>query len=338
MSKCELAIVFDKSDATYVSREKVKGHVKVDVNESVRADRVNFCLIWQTHGKGNRDWEEVASTHLGPFEWRAGQTEELPFELSLPARPVSYSGKYLNVEWKVKVDVDIPWAFDPKHETTFTVRPESPMSVSAARLLMPKDTSARHRWLGLAILIFMFIAGLSVMVPAAMSFSELGSQGGQPIFYVVFLLIWFGGLVFVALRIAKPWVAELKTGRITVSPEKTVLCPGDDLKVTVGFKTRRKMHLNGSRLSLIMREKVISGSGTNQQTHTNDQLVTRAVLSGSESLDPGTPYREDCVLKIPVKAPSSFSADNNDLMWVLVCELDIENWPDTRDEVYVAMR
>lgn len=73
------------------------------------------------HGSGTQESVTVGP-HLigGPF--RAGCSTR--FELAVPPEgPITWSGRYVKVDWRLEVSLDIPWAIDPKSKVTFRVVP-----------------------------------------------------------------------------------------------------------------------------------------------------------------------------------------------------------------------
>ena len=116
MSKCELEIVFDNDKREYHVGDTVKGKVNVKVNASCQCDKLTLDHQWRTHGRGNRAQGRVDSENLFSGQWDTPGTYAYPFELILPAGPLTYRGHHINVDWYLNARADIPWAIDPKAE------------------------------------------------------------------------------------------------------------------------------------------------------------------------------------------------------------------------------
>jgi sporulation-control protein spo0M len=338
MSKCDLEIILDKSDETYSAKEEVRGRVKVTVNQDVRADDVEVSLRWETSGKGNRARETGVSTSLGSFEWRAGQTQELPFKLRLPQGPPSYSGTYINLDWKVLAQVDIPWAIDPKAECEFIMKPTRPDSDVEAQKLLGKPANSTARIIAIGFLFFMFVFVSSVMGPAILGVINSESSMSDSLFVLVQGAVFVGVSFFILATIAKPWIAQLRTGKLKVDINKMIVSPGDTVNVSAAFQARSALCLNNAKLSLQLREIAVSGSGTNRTTHTHEETITTIELSQGERFAAGQPFREQGRFKIPDAAAPSFRVGSNEVRWVVVTDLDIDNWPDLNRETTIVVR
>ncbi len=51
MSKCDLSVVFDRTDRTYVGGEEVSGTVHVEVNQDVECNRILVEQFWQKRSR-----------------------------------------------------------------------------------------------------------------------------------------------------------------------------------------------------------------------------------------------------------------------------------------------
>jgi len=340
LSKCDLRIVFDDNKTTFLSGEKVSGHIKVRVNEDVRAERVKMSLAWETHGKGNTASGIGAGTHLGPFEWKDGHTQELPFSLELPEYPVSYSGTNLNVEWKLVVEVDIPWAFDPKAERVFIVKPGLPVNYQTAKGLLKNQSEATTKFkLRYAVQLILALAfWIGFFGPEVFDKISRGANIWEYISQLVFGM--FGVVVMLGFS-ALYWassLAQLYTGKLAIELDRPILGRGDTLGFSIRFKPRSALVLNSAQISLMLVEEVVSGSGTNRQIFTHDETIYSVQLKGTKHLGRGRALHERDQIKIPENAPPSLDLDDNTLRWWFRVELDIENWPDYSEKRPLVVR
>ena len=117
MSKCDISIEFDAENRTYRGGETVSGRVLVEVNKDLTSNGIKLIHFWQTHGYGNTDAgervEEMLDTDSQLF---AGEVRTYPFSFVADRQPLTYHGHYVNIDHYVRVEVDVPWAIDPKLE------------------------------------------------------------------------------------------------------------------------------------------------------------------------------------------------------------------------------
>ena len=116
MSKCDLSIELEGGRESYQVGEEVAGQVHVEVNKNCSCDGLKISLAWYTHGKGNEDEGEAESTVAFTGEWQAGERVSYPFRFTMPAGPLTQHGHYINIDWRIKAEADIPWALDPEAE------------------------------------------------------------------------------------------------------------------------------------------------------------------------------------------------------------------------------
>ena len=122
MSKCDLKLtIFDREDH-YQFGDTVNGEVEVDVNKDCNCNGIDLVLLYRAHGRGNRFEKKTTSLRLFQGRLVAGARKRFSFEAKLDSGPVTYHGKYLNVDWYVRAQADIPWAIDPKGEGDICVQ------------------------------------------------------------------------------------------------------------------------------------------------------------------------------------------------------------------------
>ena len=116
MAKCDLSIELDVAREVFHPGDQVTGHVMVQTDDSVRCDGLDLELLWSTHGRGSTATGEAQTLRLFEGEWVGSTHMRYPFQVILPAGPVTYHGHYLNVGWFLRARADIPWKIDPKAE------------------------------------------------------------------------------------------------------------------------------------------------------------------------------------------------------------------------------
>ncbi len=121
MSKCKLSIRLEDQGRVHLPGDALRGELVVEVNGPCDCRALSLWVGWRTHGKGNRVEGRVEDLSLLLEELMRGVSHRHPFEFRLPAGPVTYHGKLLNVDWHVGARADIPWAIDPKAEADFVL-------------------------------------------------------------------------------------------------------------------------------------------------------------------------------------------------------------------------
>lgn len=338
MSKCDLSFRLDNQDARFAIGDVVKGTLEVRVDAKCRCDALTITRVWRTHGRGNRarGGEEVLTVFEG--EWRAGEDLEYPFEFKIPPGPVTYHGHYLNIDHYLEARADIPWALDPKAETEFLVElgkdPKAYRSSDdAAAEGMSEEARAQllakgKQMTGICLPIF----GLLFAIPGliVMGVGITGVAGGSMEGVVA---IPFGGIfVAVGLGIAfmgiRSALAEKKLGPVIAGCSPAEAPPGEKLSFNLEFTPRGRGRVNRITVTLIGKESVVSGSGTNRSTHTHKLHEEVVELDGGCELFPGSPIELSGTAALPADAAFSFQATDNAITWSADFHIDVASWPD----------
>ncbi|MGD2067223.1 MAG: hypothetical protein PVI57_00960 [Gemmatimonadota bacterium] len=308
-----LRIHLDRDDRTYRTGDRVSGRVFIETGRGDRCQSVTLKRYWKTHGKGNtaRGGEHQVVLHAGPLQgigpW------EFPFEVDAPPGPFTHRGDYLNVDHYVRVDLDIPWAFDPKAEEEFILlpgpaTPEPDPGLLHRREAKKQGAAGCRRVMG----ILFMIVGVATL--------PLG---------VVFMGV---GLLLIVPDLRRK-LAGLKVGEVTVRVGRRRLTPGAGTDVDVQVVPSKEARLNEATVVLRGREVCVSGSGTDRTTHTNTLHEVKLPLSGPKVLLPGQTARLHGHVQLPDDAAWSFVAKDNEITWDAVVRLDIPSWPDWIEEV-----
>lgn len=105
--------------------DPIQGNLTVLADENVNCKHLYLRLLWHTSGRGTQYLEKVAEQDLFQGNIPANTPRSFDFTFQLPQQPWSYQGHYINVEWKVQAQMDLPWATDPKGEVKFVLRPSA---------------------------------------------------------------------------------------------------------------------------------------------------------------------------------------------------------------------
>jgi len=88
----------EKPGGKFVPSETIAGTVNWSESEGASLE---VRLIWYTVGKGDRDFEVVAAHKVSQLQPSGGER----FEFTAPARPQSFSGKLISLQWAIEVIV-----------------------------------------------------------------------------------------------------------------------------------------------------------------------------------------------------------------------------------------
>jgi len=319
MSKCDLRVVFDRTDRTYVGGEEVSGTVHVEVNQDVECNRILVEQFWQTHGRGNTATGPKESRVLYKGSLRTGQTLSYPFSFKSPDGPPSYHGRHLNVDHYVHVRVDVPWAIDPKLKEEYVLLPgPRPYGNLPGRAGMSAGTKSKIFAMGTPIGVAMILAGIVLFLPCGLVLIPLG-------------------VVAVAFSMWK-LLAEKKLGKVHVSWGSTQVLPGHKLPVRLAFTPPKSSRLNKITADLVGKEVCVSGSGTNRTTHTHKLHQQTVILAPECDVKAFRPLQVEGVVPIPETDAFSFQASDNSLVWELQVRIDIPLWPDWVEKRTLVVR
>jgi len=319
MSKCDLAIVFDRSDREYRAGEEVTGTVHVQVNQEVQCNGLLLDHFWQTHGRGNTATGPKQTTVLYQGPLQAGQALSYPFRFNAPNGPPTYHGRYLNVDHYVHLRVDIPWAIDPKLKEDYLLLPGT-SRYGNVPALGRRSANAKQ-----------VVSGCGVPVGAAMIL------GGLFLFFPCGLVLIPLGLVVLFFALRKV-IAEKKIGKVNLSFGSLSVAPGGRLPVRLAFTPNQSSRLNRITAELVGSERCVSGSGTNRTTHTHKFHQRTFMLVSECEMTAGRPLQVEGAVPIPETTAYSFHARDNDVIWELEVRVDIPFWPDWIEKRPVIVR
>ncbi len=105
--------------------QTLTGELTLRVPHDVNARGVLLEVSCKVHGRGTD--EKVAAIEESKIyegDLRAGQDLQVPFEAHISgAGPCTYHGRYIKMDWAVRVRIDVPMWFDKRYEFPFTVVP-----------------------------------------------------------------------------------------------------------------------------------------------------------------------------------------------------------------------
>ena len=240
MSKCDITIEFDRSDATYHGGDTVSGTARVVVNKNLTSRGIKLSHFWKTHGRGNTNTGEVQEEILAQdAQLVAGETFSFPFSFESDKEPITYRGTYINIDHYVKIQVDVPWARDPKLESEYILLPgENPRAAKDLEQYSVEIDGSTAWWLW---------------------------------FFIIPLLVVFGPILLpmhIYAKLTDKAIAK-RLGDVELETTKQTHAPGGTWKTHLRFTPKRDVRINGIRARLKVHEVAVSGSGTNTTTHTH---------------------------------------------------------------------
>ena len=311
MSKCDITIDFDRDDATYRGGETVSGTARVTVNKDLTSKGITLSQFWKTHGRGNTSsGEEHLEIVASDAQLMAGETFKFPFSFEADVEPITYRGTLINIDHFVKVQVDVPWAIDPKLEAEYILLPGNPP--------IPPEEKPTPLWA--TILLWVFVVSFVIAIfPIAIP-------------YILYTHIRDSML---SKRLGE---VELKTiGGDHAEYVPQTLGPGGTWTATLRFTPKRDVPINGITARLRCTETAISGSGTNKTTHRkklHDEIIT---LEPEGLLLTGQPYEKELVVPFPETSVYSFSSGSNDIDWTIEIRIDLPGVPDWKQKWYATV-
>lgn len=101
-------------------------NLTLQTSEDINCRGIRCWIGCRLHGRGTSEYAVLSKdvpVHQGVL--RAGQTLNLPLSVQIPPTgPVTYAGRYVNFEWLIRVNLDIPLWWDRHVEVPFVVTPQ----------------------------------------------------------------------------------------------------------------------------------------------------------------------------------------------------------------------
>ncbi|AWV90642.1 hypothetical protein [Bradymonas sediminis] len=335
MSKCDISIELDDFGAGHPAGGVVRGVVTVEVSDACKCKALSLVMGWHTHGRGNRVANEVASVELFSGNWEAGERVTYPFELALPAGPLSYHGHFLNVDWFLLARADIPWAIDPKCEQDFVVIEGASTLTEPQPWAVERLDKLRQDHDGGVSGGFLAFAGLFLATGCFLVYQGATGDG-----ILTGIVLVFMGVVFVLVSLLMAFatlrnkMASVRLGKVEVDWPERPIHTGETVPLRVRVNGAKGQHQFNA--TLFCREEVVSGSGTNERTYRHN--VYSAPIQMSRNSE--TPGRIDVegLLAIPEAGAPSFYAQDNELSWFVELHIDVAGWPDWTRKLYLDVR
>jgi hypothetical protein len=320
----------------------LEGEVVVTVRESVETKGLKLQIGWGTHGRGNRFRQIVMEQTLFAGELKAGDLH-FPFALSVPTGPLTFHGENISVDWFAIASIDFPWAADPKVECGFTLERTDTAEpyVFGSHVPVTGLQGTRRVSVGdgclIAILVVFLVGFFSVF--AFVASKTFQQNVWMMIFISLFALAFCGMPLYLLYQLLGRKWANRRAGDVKVTVNKVAPAAGELLKVDLQFTPKRALHLNNIAVTLTCIERATSGSGTNRSTYTNTIHEEQTLLMDSNrSVARHEPVEFTQLVQIPVDAPPSFVAGDNEVLWSIAIRIDIRSAMDWQDSFTLAVR
>jgi hypothetical protein len=346
MSKCDLEISFEGDKRDYQIGDTVRGVVTVDVNAPCTCNNLTLGQQWRTHGRGNRAVGPTEPKVLFAGKWEEPGTYTYPFELKMPAGPLTYRGNHINVDWYIDARADIPWAIDPKaHEEVNLTRGDydgelvhgKNVDMKQWTDIAPEDQSKiKVALIGCAGLFLLPFLLASIGITAIGVSKVLNNEtDGWPILFfgLSFAVV---PLIPVALFFWKK-LAERKLGKVDLSVQPTAARPGDELKCAIRFTPQTDAQVDSVTISLTGMERAVSGSGSNRRTHKSDFHNSSQEVMARRQFHKGEYVALQAKIVLPKDAVPTFHASDNRVVWQISVHIDIPGWPDWNSHQHIMV-
>jgi hypothetical protein len=334
MAKCDLQILLDRPDRTYKFGEPISGAIKISTQEDFHCRKLTLIRAWKTEGRGNHaSGGEEGMIFADEEEFKAGETKEYPFRFVGLAGPASYQGHYLSVDWYLRAQLDIPLTVDIKHEEKFFLIPGE----TSEKILLgveehlqdaPETTSALQERMSMAKVLAIPCLVIGLIMISVSGWYHLALAVGLA-------LASFGG--WHTFLLFRNILAQQKLGQVEVQilPEK--LSAGEQVECRVLLPKHHAARLQKILATVKGEERVVSGVGNHKTSHTHTIHEYALEQNDSNIIPVENKMQFIFSLHIPDKAPSTFRAPDNALLWVIRVQLDIRDWPDWVQEFPVTV-
>lgn len=341
-SDCDISIELDDPRRTFEASQPLSGTVRVQVGEEVECNGLSLHRHWETHGRGNRASGGEYSDVLFEGTWQPGRTYEYPFKMPLPPGPYTYHGHYINVDWFLEAEADIPWSLDPSAKKDFILEPGDNDRYIAGSKTEQDFRESRPDDDNLILWGRVILGGFFALFSSGIIVGLLAMGGlyaGFLLFSAFTSLFLAAGLWLIYTGIRNVF-AEQQLGDVDVELSDARPAPGEELECRVHMDPPDEVELNQITCDLMGYERAQSGHGTdsttyNQTIHQEEIIPDDSVSTTLRASDAPTFAAR---FRLPESAPYSFNASDNDVKWRLEVHVDIPGWPDWNHEEPLLVR
>lgn len=321
--KATIDISLEDQDKVYKAGDTVSGRVTISAMEEIKCNKIIVELVWITHGRGNRDSRIVDKVRDrgSKITLRNHSTHTVDFSFNIPSSPITYHGHYLNIDYYVRVTLDIPWAIDLEEKKEILVQPGNMDNYIPFNYREEQKKPGNKSKLPLIVTIPLGIIVCAMLI-ALLIFAS----------WIILII----GIIY-GVKKAMKWYAERKIGKVMVDCGDKIIYPNTNLNLNINFTPKETCQINGIYAELKGWESVTSGSGTNSHTYTNELHKEKLTVVSNYSCHRGNPMNFSHEINIPDVQAWSFESSSNRVKWELKVHIDIPGCPDWREKYELAM-
>ena len=175
----------------------------------------------------------------------------------------------INVDHYVSVQMNVPWAFNPRAEEEYVLVPGEPPAhfVGSRNAIIALTPAAGKSSIVGKVVLGIIVAAL-LMAVAAFAIVLL------PVILLIAGFVWFRRKALAS-----------RLGEVKLSMPHVVVAPGEQWTARIQFQPRKQFRINSIGLTLLGKESATSGSGTKATTHTHKILEQKTGRSSQRHAD-----------------------------------------------------
>lgn len=313
MTKCNLTIRLDSPDQPLRGGGKARGIVRIVSEVETRCRGLNVAMVASCDGPGGQTLTSGPGLDVFSGTLVAGQPREFPFEVEVPAWPLTYEGVRFQIRHEVRATADIPWAIDPRASIAVRVVPGD-LDYS------PPDQSkifSGPSWL---------LKSISFLFPLVFVFNVLGPR------LIAFLVVALGvlGLPFWLLF---RWYPKWRIGKVDFQLQPLMLTPGEWVSGHLSIHPRGTLHAKRISVRLTATEVCESGGGDDRKIERVEIYGRDMVEAEGQALPGERATRFELMTRLPPVAAYSLRQGSNQLAWAVEASIRIFGllrWNETR--------
>jgi hypothetical protein len=355
MPACDLFLKLDRPEHEFLAGEKITGEARVEPHEDFECQAIRLDRLWRAEGQGNSTHSIAVPTKLsGPRQLRAGEPLRFRYELDAPALPETYHGHLFQVDWILRLQIDLPKAIDPKTEESFSIRRAAAGGHETEPFasiygLKPEQEQAKDAFLRGLGPVADFVHFVKKTVPTILAavllfFGSIGlamtsgPTGGNSLKDgAIALGLLLGGLVLL-FRTWRDSLSQQMLLAVEFEIENDRLRRGERARLSLDLVPWARLTPRAVRCALLCHEEINIGTGERRRRKLH--LVSERRLEQSfRELDFTASGRGvSFEFEIPEDAPLSFYSSDHSLIWSLELLIDLPFWIDWRRQLQIHVR
>lgn len=298
MSKCQISIELSGPEDFARPGGELEVIVHVSCNSVVKCNGLSLTRSWRTHGLGNPDQGGKEAEKLFSGTWEAGEYA-YPTTVRFPETPTSYHGEAINVDWYLEAQANLPQAINRNVEQMVLVTdPDAPEPYTPPNVWAPQPVK-----LSAGIGSGMMLALVLIPVVFILMLVFTPKLGGLLVPLVLYL----------AFSFHKRRAATQAVGQVSLELYPRATVPGGEVHVMLEIKPERSIAIEHVTVQLLATESTTSGSGTTATSRRDQAFLLEERVASGVQLSGTNHLEEEVTFHLPVKAPTSFEAEHNEI-------------------------